>query len=136
MYIDANVIIYAALDNTKLGDTARELLRRSGPDKIPAAISALVFDEVLWAIQRMSGRQAAAEFGKILLSMPFSWLNAGYASVKHALAFYKQGLDPRDAIHAGIMRNCHVHEIISEDAHFDGLKEIKRTSIADAVNRK
>ena len=133
MYIDANVIIYAALDNTDLGDKARELIRESGSKAISASISALVVDEVLWGIQKIRGKEAAANFGRIMLHIPFSWLDAGYSSVKHALDFYKQGLDPRDAFHAGIMRDYNLHVIISEDSHFDGVKGIKRRTIRDAI---
>jgi len=136
MYIDANVIIYAALDNTKLGDNARELMRKFGSKEIPAAISALVVDEVLWGIQKIRGREAAADFGRIMLSMPFSWLDAGYTSIRHALEFYKQGLDPRDAFHAGIMKDYNIDEILTEDPHFNKLKGVRRKSIKDAIYGK
>jgi predicted nucleic acid-binding protein len=134
MYVDANVIIYAALDNTETGDMARELLRRVGSGKFQAAISALVVDEVLWGIQKIRGRQAAADFGRLMLSMPFSWLDASYTSIRYAVDFYKNGLDPRDAFHAGIARDYSIHEIVSEDSHFDGLREIRRKSIKQALN--
>jgi predicted nucleic acid-binding protein len=136
MYIDANVIIYAALDNTLLGDMARELMRRFGSKEIPAAVSALVVDEVLWGIQRIRGREAAAELGRIMLSMPFSWLDAGYTSIRHALEFYKQGLAPRDAFHAGIMKDYNVDDILTEDPHFDRLKWVRRKRIKDAFDEK
>ena len=136
MYIDANVIIYAALDNTELGEKARELMRKFGSKEIQAAISALVVDEVLWGVQKIRGREAAADFGKIMLSMPFSWLDAGYTSVRHALEFHKQGLDPRDAFHAGIMKDYNLHDILSEDTHFDKVKGVRRKSIKDAIDGK
>jgi predicted nucleic acid-binding protein len=136
MYIDANVIIYAAMDNSELGQDARKLMRKIGAKEISGAISALVVDEVLWGIQKLQGRGAAADFGRIMLSMPFSWLDAGYTSVRHALVFHRQGLDPRDAFHAGIMRDYDLHEILSEDDHFDKIKGIKRKSIREMVKER
>jgi uncharacterized protein len=129
MYIDANVFIFAALDNGDIGKNARELLKKIEDRKLVAAVSPLVFDEVIWVIQKISGRDDAQKIGLGLLSMPLSWLDVGYTSIQHSMDAYKVGLDPRDAIHVGIMTDYNLNVIISEDKDFDKIQSIKRKSI-------
>ena len=93
----------------------------------------MVMDEVLWAIQKRSGRGASESYGRLLLGMPFTWLDAGNASARAAIDYYHDGLDPRDAFHAGIMQAHGIHEITSEDGHFDGRTDIRRRSIKEAL---
>ena len=133
MFIDANVIVYAAMDCTARGRMARELLGKIAPGRCPAEISTLVMDEVLWAIQKRRGRDAAEAFGRLMLGMPFTWLDAGNDSAKAAIEYYHEGLDPRDAFHAGIMQANGIHEITSEDGHFDGRRDVRRRSIKEAL---
>lgn len=133
MYLDANVIVYAAMDCAARGQMARELLGKITPGRCPVEISTLVMDEVLWAIQKRRGRDAAEAFGRLMLGMPFTWLDAGNASARAAIDYYHDGLDPRDAFHAGIMQSHGIHEITSEDGHFDGRTDIRRRSIKEAL---
>ena len=133
MYIDANVIVHAALDPTLKGDMAREILHRMNPKRFPVEISTLVMDEVLWAIQKRSGRAVSESYGRLLLGLPFTWLDAGNDSAKAAIDYYHDGLDPRDSFHAGIMHAHGLQEIASEDSHFDGRRHIRRRTIKEAL---
>jgi predicted nucleic acid-binding protein len=133
LYLDANVLVYAAMDNTARGHMARELLSKIGPGRCQAEVSTLVMDEVLWAIQKRRGRAAAEAFGRLMLGMPFTWLDAGNDSAKAAIDYYHDGLDPRDSFHAGIMHAHGLQEIASEDSHFDGSRHIRRRSIMEAL---
>jgi len=133
LFLDANVLVHAALDTRELGEDAWKLLKLLKARTLSLSITPLVVDETLWGIQKESGKEAALRFGEILLSMPFTWLDVGHSSVGHALEFYRQGLDPRDAFHAAVMKDFGINEILSEDPHFDRIKEIRRISIKDAL---
>jgi predicted nucleic acid-binding protein len=93
----------------------------------------LVVDEVLWSIQKVSGKESARQFGDLLLSMPFSWLDMSVSTVRLALSFYKRGLGPRDSFHAAAMADYGIRELLSEDIHFDRIREIRRIGIKQAL---
>jgi predicted nucleic acid-binding protein len=133
LYLDANILIYAALDTTDRGENASALLKMLKARTVSISISPLVVDEVLWGIQKVSGKESASRFGELLLSMPFTWLDLSQSSVKPAIEYYKRGLGPRDAFHAAVMKDYGINEILSEDAHFDRIKDIRRISIKDAL---
>ena len=134
MYIDANILVYAALDTTERGKNSWALLKRLRSRTLSLAISPLVVDEVLWSIQKVSGKESAKRFGELLLSMPFTWLDLSVSTVKLALGFYKRGLGPRDSFHAAAMADYGIEEMLSEDTHFDKIKEIQRIGIRQALN--
>jgi predicted nucleic acid-binding protein len=133
MYIDANIFIFAALDNGDIGKKARELLKRIEDRRLVASVSPLVFDEVVWVVQKISGRDDAQKIGYGLLSLPLSWLDIGYSSIQHSMNSYKVGLNPRDALHIGIMTDYDINVIISEDKDFDKIQSIKRKTIEMAL---
>jgi len=133
MYVDSNVLILASLDGGRLGTDAGEFLRRVKEGRVNAALSPLVLDEVMWALQKTLGRENADRTVTGIMALPFSWLDIGYGSIRHARRHFRNGLDPRDAFHAGVMNDYSINEIVSEDAHFDMIKEIRRISIKDAL---
>jgi predicted nucleic acid-binding protein len=47
-YFDSNLIIYAILDDSKLGDWARKMLEKVQDGEMPACTSFLTFDEVFY----------------------------------------------------------------------------------------
>ncbi len=129
MYLDANVFIYAALDNGDTGNAARDLLKKIENKAIVAAVSPLVFDEVIWVVQKVAGREDAKKIGQGMLSLPLSWLDVGYTSIQHSMVHYNAGLNPRDAIHIGIMTDYNMNVIVSEDKDFDKIQTIVRKTI-------
>jgi predicted nucleic acid-binding protein len=126
-------LVYAALDTTGRGENSWALLRKLKTRAIALSISPLVVDEVLWSIQKVSGKESAGQFGDLLLSMPFSWLDMSVSTVRLALGFYKRGLGPRDSFHAAAMADYGIRELLSEDIHFDRIREIRRIGIKQAL---
>jgi hypothetical protein len=129
MYLDSNVFIYAALDVGDLGEAARALLKKIQENKATGIVSPLVFDEVLWVIQKMAGREDAKAIAQGLLELPLQWVDVGYTSVRQSMPAYESGLDPRDAMHVGIMIDYSIKVIVSEDKDFDKVKTIERKNI-------
>lgn len=133
MYLDSNVFIYAAMDKSDAGAEARALLKLIREGRINAAVSPLVLDEVMWTVQKSTGRECADLVVTGIMALPLSWLDTAYSCIRHARAYYLEGLDPRDAFHAGVMKDYSINEIVSEDVHFDKIKGLTRISIKDAV---
>ena len=129
MYIDSNIFIYAAIDNTKTGEKARNVIEKIANGEIKGYVSPLVIDEVMWVIQKMVDRNVAYRTVQLITSLPLVWLDISYETTKIALEIYQRGLDPRDSFHIGVMKEYNISEILSEDKDFDKISEIRRVSL-------
>ena len=130
MYMDANVFIFAAISPTRQGDRARELLTKVFQGT-HAITSVLAVDEVMWGLIRNKKpelvRQITEEIYKIrnlkVTGIPASTpLRALDLMEKHKLR-------PRDALHAAVMEELDIDEIVSDDADFDKIPNVKRVKI-------
>ncbi|MBI4257335.1 MAG: type II toxin-antitoxin system VapC family toxin [Thaumarchaeota archaeon] len=133
LYLDANVFIYAAINQDAIGDQARSLLRRVQQGKTHAVSSLLTFDELVWAIKRYRSFEDAINAGKAFLLMPgLRLIDVNEDIIALALELMeKHRLDPRDAIHASSAILEDAEAIVSSDEHFDKLKEIPRRDIVE-----
>lgn len=121
-YVDANVIIYAFIDESEKGTKSRELLKTQR-----LATSVLSLDEVAYEISKKSKQQAVAAVDTLakspgILLVPF--LPEDVDSFKFML---EKGLKPRDAIHALTAVKMNVSIMYSEDRDFDVLKIPRKT---------
>ena len=132
IYIDANVFVFANFDNTEKGRTARKAIEEIGEGKLPLAItSALTMDEVMWAAiknKKTAELRAAIEDIYAMPNLVIKGVNSNIPLM--ALSFIEeQGLKPRDAFHAAIMKSFGVTEIVSDDSDFDKVKWMKRIKL-------
>jgi predicted nucleic acid-binding protein len=131
LYLDSGVFIYAALNRQSLGNRARQLLQKVDDGSEDAASCALTFDELVWVVSKYRSREDALAAGDAFLALR----NLAIFRVDQDLLFSastlmrRYPLDPRAAIHAAsaIIQRCSA--MVSPDAHFDTLKEIRRKSI-------
>ena len=130
LYLDSNVFIYAAINMQALGEDARSLLQKIQLGEEKAETSALTFDEVFWAVKKHS-QEAALEACQALLNFPnLEIVPVDQELVLLALRLIEEHhLAPRDAIHAATAIADKADAMISTDAHFDKLKELKRRSL-------
>ena len=133
MYVDSNIFIYAAIDNTEKGEKARKIIEKITKGELKAYASPLVWDEVIWVVQKFTNRDIALEVGKLILELPLIWLDISYETVKSSMNFYKRGMNPRDAVHLGVMEEYNISEILTEDKDFNKIPEIKKYKMADLV---
>lgn len=131
LYLDANVLVYAALNQGDIGKRARLLIREIQQGKLHAASSALTFDELVWAVKRYRSLEDAVTAGEAFLNMPglkLVGVNGDLLSL--ALELMKRyKLDPRDSIHAASAISENAEIIISADEDFDRIKEFRRRAI-------
>lgn len=133
IYLDANVFLSAILNREDEGEKARDLLQKLQKAEIVAATSALSFDEVFWIVKKHRGFISALKAAKTLLEIPnLTFLEISDQTLWSAYNLAeKYRLDPRDAIHIACALDHAIFTIISEDEHFDKVKEIKRTRTLD-----
>jgi predicted nucleic acid-binding protein len=129
IYLDANVFLSAILNREDEGEKARDLLQKLQKAEIVAATSALSFGEVFWIVRKHRGFISALKAAKTLLEIPnLTFLEVNDQTLWSAYNLAeKYRLDPRDAIHIACALDHAIFTIVSEDEHFDKVKEIKRT---------
>ncbi len=130
LYLDANVFIYAAINTGDFGERAAALLKKIQLGEEKAETSALTFDEVFWAVKKHN-LKLAFEVCDALLNFPnLAIIPTDRELAISALKFIKKhNLAPRDALHAATAVAEKAECIVSTDAHFDKIKELKRRGI-------
>ena len=126
LYLDANILIYSIINTQELGEKARTLLRKIQQGEEKAATSALTFDEVFWAVKKHN-LELSLEACEALLNFPnLEIVSADREVVSSALHITREyHLEPRDAIHAATAIAEKVDCVVTTDAHFGRVKELK-----------
>jgi predicted nucleic acid-binding protein len=126
LYLDANIFIYSTINTQELGKSARLLLGRIQQGEEKAITSALTYDEVFWAIKKHN-LDLAFEACEALLNFPnLEIIPADRELALSALQLIREcNLAPRDALHAATAILKKVDYIVTTDAHFGKIKELK-----------
>ena len=127
LYLDANIFIFAALNTEKEGAKAVGLLTKIQLGEEKAVTSALTFDEVFWEVKRNRGVEKALETAEAMLNFPnLEILPANKETASSAIQIIKKyNLAPRDALHAATAIAEKVDYVVTTDAHFSKVKELK-----------
>jgi predicted nucleic acid-binding protein len=133
-YIDSNVFIYPAIYQTEAqqkAKKAKEILHKIENGELSAYTSTLTWDEVVWVVSRVMGRNDGIAQGRKLLGFPnLKFINADENVLTQAQTLIdKYKLSPRDSIHAASALVRNIKAVISDDADFDQVQEIKRTPL-------
>ena len=131
-YIDSNVFLYPVLyNNIKESETAREILAEIEGKNIQAYTSTLTWDEVSYVVERIFGKTDSIEVGKRFLNFPFlRFIPVDDEIIRRSQVIReKYNLKPRDSIHVSCAIERNISKIITNDADFDGIKEITRVPI-------
>ena len=135
VYLDANVFVFAALEDGELGDAARRIL--ANLLKIGAKTCCLTLDELAWAVLRRSDVRTAAEACRGALGLRgLDIVPVEYGDMwEMAGEMEKWGLRPRDGLHLAIMKRLGEKSIVTEDPHFDkvGVKRVPIKAFAKSI---
>ncbi|HLC84222.1 MAG TPA: type II toxin-antitoxin system VapC family toxin [Candidatus Nanoarchaeia archaeon] len=133
IYIDANVFIFAAVSDDVRGNRAREIIDQVISGEEEGVTSSLTIDEVTWKVFRETkDRELAINEGlEILEFSNLKVVAVDAQTIKRALHLMKKHnkIAPRDAIHLEVALRSGCGEIVSDDADFDKINEIKRRSL-------
>jgi len=134
VYLDSNVFLYTILHDGSSNPKARraaDILRGVEEGKVKGFSSLLTWDEVVWVVWRLSGYEYALRAGMSMLRIQ----NMVYVGVDERVILRAQDLmgrhrlRPRDAIHASTAMLVGERELVSDDADFDGVRDIERTPL-------
>lgn len=127
-YLDSNLIIYAILDGTEIGDWAREVLEKVQNGEMPACTSFLTFDEVFYKVNKTRGVEIAIKNLEAFLTMPnMRFIDVNDGVIWKAFELIREyHFLPRDAIHAATAFIEGAETIFSQDTDFDSIKGLKR----------
>ena|SRR3989344_5880976 len=130
-YLDSNVFIYAAVNNSAKGETSRNIIKNIRLGELEATTSSLTFDEVFWKVKKERGFENALIAGKAFLELPnLILIDVTAPIIWQAYELIKEyHLDPRDAIHAACALSKNIKTIISDDPDFDWVKKFERKEI-------
>lgn len=129
-YIDSNIFLNALLKNNKEKTDSIRVIKEIITGKIKASTSTLTWDEVTHVLKKYLGKKIAEKQGEKFLKMP----NLEFIPTTREIIFKSQelfskyGINSRDAIHAASAISTN-SEILSQDADFDKIKELKRISL-------
>jgi predicted nucleic acid-binding protein len=135
-YIDANVFIYPIIYDENIiteANVSKSILYKIVNGKIRACTSYLTWDEIVYVISKVSGRDNGKRAGSDFLLFP----NLRILSVDEEIVKYAQNLiekynlKPRDAIHAASAIKNGAKEIITNDNDFDIVNELERVGLED-----
>ena len=131
LYLDVKIFIFAALNTEKEGAKAVELLMKIQLGEEKAITSAVTFDEVFWEVKKNRGVEKALETTEVMLNFSNLEIVAADKEVVNSAIqlIRKYNLAVRDAFHAATDIAEKVECLISTDAHFDKVKELKQKSI-------
>ena len=120
-YVDANVLVYALLDKGELGQKARERFWKG------ATISSLTIDEALGVAKRNGYTDFSTMTHEILMHPALEFIEVHpITSLRASEIMMKHGLKSRDAMHAAVMEEEGIQEILSYDKDFNRIPGIKR----------
>lgn len=129
IYVDSNIFILGALDKTARGGTARKCLELIDEGKVDAITSSLTMDELMWILIKHGKKHRVIEaiygiYESRIKVVPVS----SQAPLKACEFLTKFDLNPRDAIHAAVIKESNLNEILSDDKHFDKVDWLERHS--------
>ena len=133
-YVDSNVFLFSALyspDSEPKAKKAKEILVEIENGTRLASTSTLTWDEVVWVATKLLGKTDGIAQGQKLLGFPnLKFINVDEEVITQAQALIgKYKLSPRDSIHIASALSKKIKTILSDDADFDQIKEIKRNPL-------
>ena len=127
-FIDSNVIMYAAGREHPLKKPSLRILERIQSNQLEAVSSVEVLQEILyryWSIGVLTkGLQVFADFESLIPT--FLGIKPADLLLARDLLSRHSKINPRDALHAAVMKNNKIVTIISADRDFDGIPGVKR----------
>ena len=131
IYLDSNVFIYPAVydqKSVKRASRAKSVLDRVVSGELEASTATVTWDEVSWVVRRFFGNETALLQGRSFLNLPrLKLLTVDSEVILKAQGLAERdGLKPRDAIHAAAAMRNGISELMSFDDDFDAVLGLTR----------
>lgn len=130
VFVDSNVMMYAAGSEHPLKARAAEFLRAVQQGKIRAVTSTEVLQEILHKYHRLGRTDIGERVYALSIQLCEEVLPVTLADTDACLNFLNiSGISARDALHAAVMLNHNLTSIATFDAGFDAIPGITRLSL-------
>ncbi|OQY22237.1 MAG: hypothetical protein B6I34_06180 [Anaerolineaceae bacterium 4572_32.1] len=128
IFIDANIVMYAVGTEHPYRRPCQDSLNRIVNDKLPAVVSSEIHQEILHRYLSLGLPDKARQVSIKLEAIVPTALPVTMADVQRARKLSERypALKTRDLIHTAVMLENGLSRILSTDAHFDGVSEVKR----------
>lgn len=129
VFIDANIPMYAAGAAHPLREPARHVVRAIAREEIDAWTDVEVLQEILYRYfhlrERDKGLEIFDHFHQLMAGRILPVEEEDVVRARQLAERYPQ-LGPRDLIHLAVMIRHGLARIVTADADFDGLEEVRR----------
>jgi uncharacterized protein len=128
-FLDSNVAIYAVGGEHPYRNACREILLKADRGEIELVVSVEILQEILHIYASRNETAKGIEVAERLLQTARHVWPVEEADIVRAMEIMRKhtGVGSRDAVHAAVMLNHDLTDILSADADFDRLGEIRRT---------
>ncbi|MGH9364669.1 MAG: type II toxin-antitoxin system VapC family toxin [Thermoanaerobaculia bacterium] len=127
-FLDTNVFLYAAGVSHPAKEPCARVLRRVAEGSLDATINSEVVQEILYVLARRGRREDGVVLARHVASLFTDLLPVTREDVLGACDLVQKypKLSVRDAVHAASMLRNGLKRVISVDADFDQIREIRR----------
>lgn len=131
LYLDANFFVFALFDDRKKGESARLLQSEIIEGKRSAVTSVLTIDELMWVIIKLQRKDILRQVIEDIYAMPNLEVKSVQSLTPISALYFMENhnLKPRDALHAAIMKELQLTDIVSDDSDFDKVPGIRRVRL-------
>ncbi len=128
-FLDSNVAIYAAGGEHPYREASRKILVQAHRGEIELIISVEILQEILHIYASRNEPARGIGVAERLMKTARRVWPVEEADMVRAMEIMRRqaGVGARDAVHAAVMLNHDVADILSADADFDRLGDIRRT---------
>ena len=132
-FLDANVVMYAVGAEHPHKASCAEILLAVAAGEIDAVTDCEVVQEILYRYTHLGRRNEGIQVALDLLEVVPTLLPIGEAEVRRTIKLMETypHLSPRGAIHAAVMLNNSISEILSVDRDFDAIQGVRRLDPTD-----
>ena len=128
VFVDVNIIMYAAGRTHPWKEPSGQLLERIGRGDVEAVTDTEVLQELLyryWHVKDVAHGASLVDYTLGLLSAIFPVHVEDMVAAKTLLTQHPD-IEPRDAMHAAVMLNHGMTQLYSYDRHFDRIPHLTR----------
>ena len=131
-YLDSNFFVYLF---TQEEDILKKIINNLG--KHHFYTSCLTYDEVVWVIRKLFGKEISIKSSGFLLSISnLNFINVDKEilhKTDEVISYFD--LKPRDSLHYASMENNNIKNIVTDDKDFNKIKIIEVISIESFVKQ-
>ena len=137
-FLDTNIVMYAVGADHPYKASCAGILLGVARGEIDVVTDCEVVQEILYRYTRLGRRNEGIQVALDLFKVVLTVLPVGEEDVRRAIGFMEtyRRLSPRDAIHAAVMLDNGVSEILSVDRDFDAMEEVRRVDPGDLGHQR